>query len=89
MDVDFNGLRKQTCWAYDDLVKKLNGAIKDDYGTKVIEIDASEIQDIMDNLRGLIMTSAWIYKEGDPDIKTVGDEVGEVSWFNIEEDENR
>lgn len=79
MDVNFNNVRKQTCFTYDRLVRKLNASI-DDSGE--IIIDAGEIQEVMDRLRGLIMTSAYVYKQGDEDFKMVGDDVGDIAWFN-------
>lgn len=88
MNVDFNNVRKQTCWAYDKLARKLNNAIEDDYGTKKVVIDVDDIQNVMDDLRGLIMTSAWIYDKDNEDFKMVGDEVGEVVWFNAEEEDD-
>ena len=82
MDVDFNSLRKQTCWAYDKLARRMNNAIEDE---KVV-IDVSDIQNVMDELRGLIMASAWVYDGDNKDFQCVGDDVGEVVWFNQEEE---
>lgn len=85
MDVDFNSLRKQTCWAYDKLARRMNGAIEDEFGTKKVIIDVDDIQEVMDELRGLIMASAWIYDGDNKDFQIVGDKVGEIVWFNEDE----
>jgi hypothetical protein len=86
MDVDFNSLRKQTCWAYDKLARRMNNAIEDEYGTKKVVINVDDIQNVMDDLRGLIMASAWVYDKDNKDFQCVGDEVGDVVWFNSEEE---
>lgn len=82
MDINFNNLRKQTCWTYDKLARRLNANINSDWSEKEVRVNVSEIQDIMDELRGLIMTSAWTCDPNNPDFKMVGDEVGDITWFN-------
>lgn len=80
MRVDFNNVRKQACFSYDRLAKKLNKNI--DTEKEEINIDVEEIQEEMDNLRSLIMTIACIYKEGDADFVDLSEDVDPIAWFN-------
>lgn len=87
MNVDFNNLRKQACYAYDKLARKLNNKItRDDLGD-FITVETDDIQKDMDDLRQLIMVMACVYKEGDDEIRAVDDEVQPIAWFNNENDE--
>ena len=58
MEVNFNNLRKKTCYAYDRLANKLNNAIKEyekEYSEKgTLMIDCDEIQREMDDLKQLL-----------------------------------
>jgi hypothetical protein len=89
MNIDFNNLRKQACYAYDRLARTLNSKItKDDLGdTKddlgdFITVETDDIQKDMDELRQLIMFIACVYKDGDDEIKSVDEEVQPIAWFN-------
>lgn len=83
MNVDFNNLRKQACFAYDRLARKLNNSIEDGE----IRIDAEDIQREMDDLRELVMAATCVYKEGDPEFREVWNEVQPIAWFNQDEEE--
>ena len=84
MEVDFNNIRKRTAYAFNKLTKKLNESI-DEYGEVVI--DAREIQTTMDDLRGLIGTICYVYKEGDDDFRDLTDEI-DIVCFNDNEENN-
>lgn len=87
MNVNFNNLRKKTCYAYDSLVRKLNKALNSPpYEDGEMVVYAEDIQEEMDELRQLIMSIAMVYKEGDEDFKDVSEDI-EVAWFNKDEDE--
>ena len=79
MEVNFNNLRKKTCYAYDRLANKLNNAIKEyekEYSEKgTLMIDCDEIQREMDELKQLIGSMAMCYNENDPDMKDVFEEI--------------
>ena len=79
MEVNFNNLRKMTCYAYDRLASKLNIAIKEyekEYSEKgTLMIDCDEIQREMDDLKQLIGSIAMCYNENDPDMKDVFEEI--------------
>jgi len=79
MEVNFNNLRKRTCFAYDRLATKLNNAIKDyekEYCDKgILIIDCNEIQHEMDELQQLIGSIAMCYNENEPDMKDVFEEI--------------
>ena len=90
MNVDFNNLRKQACFAYDRLARKLNNSIEDGE----IRVDADYIQREMDDLRELVMAATCVYKKDDPEFKEVWNEVqeatkfqGGVAWFNNDMEE--
>jgi len=79
MEVNFNNLRKKTCFAYDRLANKLNSAIKE-YEKEYSEngsllIDCNEIQSEMDELKQLIGSIAMCYNPNDPDMKDVFEEI--------------
>lgn len=84
MDVDFNNLRKQACFVYDRLARKLNNSIEDGE----IRVDADYIQREMDDLRQLVMAATCVYRKDDPDFKEVWEEVQPIAFFNQEEDED-
>lgn len=95
MEVNFNNLRKKTCYAYDRLAKKLNYSIKEyekEYSEKgKLLIDCDEIQSEMEELKQLIGSIAMCYNKDDPDMKDVFEEIypGENNMvdFNPEDDE--
>jgi SepF-like predicted cell division protein (DUF552 family) len=97
MKVNFNNLRKKTCFAYDRLADKLNNAIKEyekEYSEKgTLMIDCDEIQKEMDDLKQFIGSIAMCYNENDPDMKDVFEEIypgREVMVdFNPDDDEER
>jgi len=87
MKVNFNNLRKKTCYAYDSLARKLNDALNSPpYEDGEMVVYTEDIQEEMDELRQLIMSIAMVYKEGDEDFKDVSEDI-EVAWFNKDEDE--
>lgn len=71
MKVDFNNLRRLTLFSYEGLVKKLNEKI---YPNGVIEMDARDIQEEMDNLRQFIGSIAMTYEPDDENFKNVFEE---------------
>ena len=79
MEVNFNNLRKKTCYAYDRLANKLNIAINEyeneysEKGSLLIECD--EIQREMDDLKQLIGSIAMCFNNDDPDMKDVFEEI--------------
>jgi|ERR1044071_6822898 hypothetical protein len=91
MKVNFNNVRKQALYRYDDLVNKLNAAIirNDDQYAKpndifhgcdvnlrgYVVIDAEDIQDTLNDLRMMLCTIASCYEEGNEDMKDVFSEV--------------
>ncbi len=91
MNIDFNNVRKQAVYAYEDLVEKLNGAIiKNDkqwalpngiyHGQDVnlkgyVLIDAEDLQSTVDELRSLIGSIAMTYKPKDKSFKNMFEEI--------------
>ena len=79
MKVNFNNLRKKTCFAYDSLANKLNNAIKESekecYEKRTLIIDCEDIQSEMDDLKQLIGSIAMCYNEDDPDMKDIFEEI--------------
>jgi hypothetical protein len=91
MKVNFNNVRKQALYRYDDLATRLNAAIiKDDeqwarpndihHGQSInlkgyVCIDAEDLDEVMNDLRMLLGTIASCYLEGDEDHKDVFSEV--------------
>lgn len=61
MEVSMDGLRKRLVYNYNSLVEKLN--YKNEDGE--VKIDASYIQNELDNLRSLIVTLAFTYMDGE------------------------
>ena len=79
MKVNFNNIRKQACYAYDNLANKLNNAIKE-YEKEHLEkgyllIDCDEIEEEMNDLQMLIGTIAMCHNEDDPDMVDVFKEI--------------
>ena len=99
MTINFNNVRKQAVYSYDRLTKILNaGILKESimveknggYEDCDLCVNSDDIQDVMDNLRALIMTIAMTYEEGNEDFKDMTDEIdksGEIAHFNYNEDE--
>ena len=95
MEVNFNNLRKKTCFAYDRLARKLNNAISDyekEYSEKgFLLVDCDSIQSEMDELKQFIGSIAMCYNENDPDMKDVFEEIypddKSMIDFNPEKDE--
>ncbi len=79
MEVNFNNLRKKTCFAYDRLAKLLNSAIdsyEKEYGNRdSLIIDVDQIEQEMEQLKQLIGSIAMCYNEYDPDMKDVFSEI--------------
>lgn len=91
MKVNFNNVRKQALYRYDDLVEKLNAAIikRDDqyampndvfHGHEInikgyVLIDAEEIEEPLQSLRMLLGTIASCYEDGNDEMKDVFSEV--------------
>lgn len=91
MKVNFNNVRKQALYRYDDLVNKLNAAIiKNDeqyakpndvfHGHEVnlrgyVVIDAEDLDETLNDLRMLIGTIASVYDEGNDDMIDIFSEV--------------
>lgn len=90
MKVNFNNVRKQSLYRYDELAKRLNSAIikNDDQWAQpndiyhgpinikgYVCIDAEDLDEIMNDLRMLLGTIASCYFEGDDDHKDVFSEV--------------
>ena len=79
MEVNFNNLRKKTCFAYDRLASKLNAAIKhyekshNDKNYLTVHVD--DIQEEMDDLKQLIGSIAMCYNPDDPDAIDVFEEI--------------
>ena len=89
MKVDFNNLRKQTAFALDKVIRKLNegilpeteyvahqkedGRYKDWSGD--VLIDKEELQSAIDELRQNVGILCCCYEEGNPDYISVYDEV--------------
>jgi len=79
MNVNFNNLRKQACYAYDKLANRLNTHILKNTDSRdwieefgwvekgTIVINASDLDEIMNDLRSLIGTVAMVYEEGRED----------------------
>lgn len=65
MDVSMDGLRWRLITSYNSLTKKLNSATVDKSWSPEIKISPDEIQNEMDNLRGLIATLAYCSLEGE------------------------
>ena len=99
MEVNFNNLRKQACFAYDRLANKLNNCILSEYeyGDKKSNgksisgnmlVDVEDIQEAMEGLRRLIGSIAMCYNEDDPDMKDVFEEIypddKNMIYFNSE-----
>lgn len=91
MNVDFNGVRKSLCRTHDRLIAKLNRSIimqdqfatpnelEDDRRTVNIKnyvlIDASEIDELLNDMRFMIGTVAACYDEDDPNFQDVYEQV--------------
>ena len=90
MNIDFNNVRKQAVYAYEELVEKLNDAIiKDDqyakpncvyHGQEIpikgyVLVDADDIRKILDNLRSLIGSIAMTSVDKDENFKNVFEEI--------------
>lgn len=94
MNVNFNNLRKKSCIVYDNLVEKLNDAIKKyetEYSEKgILLINCNDIQSEMDELRILIGSIAMTYSENNTDIKDVFGELypddNTMAQFNPDSD---
>jgi len=103
MTVNYNNVRKQTIFAYEELVKKLNNSIVKDKQYADVDgehccikgfvlIDANDIQKQMDTLRQMIGVIAMTSIDGDEEFKDVYDEVfpnesQSMKRFNDEEQE--
>jgi len=92
MKVNFNNLRKQALYSYQRLVNKLNEAkeerTKDGYDDGKICIYPDDIQKEMDELRSQLFGIACTYVEDNEEFKDVSEEVGKISWFNYEEEDD-
>ena len=84
MKVNMNNLRRQACFAYDRLVKKLNANTKEGWRGKYVEIDAWEIEDDLNDLRQMVYAMAYCYIKDDPEFANLADEVGDYEIFNLE-----
>ena len=74
MNIDFNNVRRQACFAYDALADKLNSKL-DGYKKRTATFDADDIQEEMDELRAYIGAIACSYQPDDPDFKDVFSEL--------------
>lgn len=97
MEVNFNNLRAQACYAYDRLCNRLNAAIRDKDDNVFFEgygwirkgeiiINPDHIQQDMESLRSLIGSIAMVFEEGREDFKDVYPQQP-MAIFNPEEDE--
>lgn len=89
MKVNFNNVRKQALYRYDELARKLNYAIiKDDDNyakpngwdreiniNGYVLIDSEELDDVMNSLRMLLGTIASCYDEGNEEMIDIFSEV--------------
>jgi tyrosine-protein phosphatase YwqE len=91
MKVNFNNVRKQALYRYDDLVNKLNHAIlkkenqyaipNDVYHGQEINIkgyvliDAEELDEVLNDLRMLLGTIASCHEEGNDEVRDIFFEV--------------
>ena len=79
MEVNFNNLRKQAIYSYEKLAEKLNYSIeewnKETNEKGIVHINANEIQEDMDDLRGMICAIASVYEPEDDNFKDVYSEV--------------
>ena len=84
MNVNFNNLRKQNVYALERVVELLKEA-KDEEG--VITINAEELEDDINSALSYAHTICCIFEEGNESFKDLTDEIGDIEWFNREEDE--
>jgi len=83
MKVDFNNVRLQAVNAYKELVEVLNKNISEDHnGMNIVQIDISELQKPLDDLRTMLATIACTYDKLNEEFKDLTDEIGELSIFN-------
>jgi hypothetical protein len=91
MKVNFNNVRKQSLYRYDNLVNKLNAAIirNDDQYAKpndvhhgqdvnlrgYVVIDTEDIQEVLNDLRMMLGTIASCHEEGNEEMKDIYSEV--------------
>jgi hypothetical protein len=68
MKINFNNVRRQACFAYDRLCKKLN--FSKEYEGYML-IDPSSIQKEMDDLRSMIGAIAMTHEEGNEDFQDI------------------
>jgi hypothetical protein len=85
MQVDFNNLRKQTAFAYDRLVRTLNGNIVDKDWSPSVSVEVDDIREDLDDLRRLIVSLCCVYMPDQEDFRSVIDEVQPIAVFNEED----
>lgn len=105
MKVDFNNLRMQTAFSLDRVIKILNegilpekefashrqpdGKVKHWQGDVLVSAD--DLQKHIDELRSNVWVLLCVFEEGNPDCKTVFEEVeqsGGLARFNDKDDED-
>ncbi len=72
MKVSFEGLRSHLLSSYNSLTRKLNNATEKDSDGRdydKIEINASEIERDMEGIRNIVVTMAYMFKEGEDGFK--------------------
>ncbi len=86
MEVDFNNLRKQACFSYNELCRRLNNGIDSNPMGDTISIDVDDIETPMNNLRDALVTMICCSIPDDDNFKDVVDEVGIIEIFPPEEE---
>lgn len=84
MDVDFNNLRKQSVYALERVIRKLNNSI-DEYGE--VRIDAEDIEDDLNNALSCVRITCCVFEDGNDNFKDLSEDIGEPKWFNDNDDE--
>jgi len=88
MKINFNNVRKHAVINYEKLVEKLNNSITtNEYGYKMIQIDANDIQKYLDDLRFDLIAIACTFEDDSDEFSDLSDEIGDVLHFNNEDDE--
>jgi hypothetical protein len=91
MKIDFNNVRRKSVVNLNRLIKKLNDSVGEGlppYADRAnyICIEASELEDIINDLSNNIVSIACSYLEGEESCKDMSDHIEEIKEFNPKEE---
>jgi hypothetical protein len=81
MEVNFNQLRRKILGEYNELIKKLNGSIVEDYDMSRVIIPIEDLRRLLDRMRDSIITIGCLEEKGNADCQCILSDKTSVDIF--------